>query len=406
MGGFQEQGTGEDIDLSLRLARTGKIIYNRKMSVSTSTRRMKEQGVVKYALNGFTYFFFRKSVPWDKYRKDFSGTVKNPKVLFVISADKDSGIYTSGWELVHKMRSKGMNVDVDRFFGSGYDVVHLHTPLPTSFFISKFRFGRTHFVCTTNMTEEELDGLVPNFLIGLSKKYLKYYYSNFSKIICSSEQIKSELDSAGFGKKTVFIPLGIDREFFRQDRSLGRKFREKYGLKRKIVINVASIQKRKGIFDFAEMARRLPQYDFVWVGKMPMVGTLQYRDKIEKIVAGKRSNLFFPGYLQQEDLVNAYNAADVFLSPTYSETFGLTIIEAASCGIPVIIRDLKDLKNFDSFAEKFTTNDGLMGKITGLLENGKAYEKASKLGLVESARFSVDAQADSIIGIYRELTGK
>ncbi|MBI4053006.1 MAG: glycosyltransferase [Candidatus Diapherotrites archaeon] len=70
-GGFQEKRTGEDIDLSLRLARLGKTVFSENMVVFTSTRRLKEQGIIKYAFNGFTYIFFGKSVPWHEYRKDF-----------------------------------------------------------------------------------------------------------------------------------------------------------------------------------------------------------------------------------------------------------------------------------------------------------------------------------------------
>ena len=70
-GGFQEKRTGEDIDLSLRLARLGKIVFSENMVVFTSTRRLREQGILRYAFNGFTYIFFGKSVPWHEYRKDF-----------------------------------------------------------------------------------------------------------------------------------------------------------------------------------------------------------------------------------------------------------------------------------------------------------------------------------------------
>ena len=73
-GGFQEKRTGEDIDLSLRLSKLGKIVFENDLVVLTSTRRLREQGILKYAFNGFTYIFFGKSVPWHEYRKDFAAS--------------------------------------------------------------------------------------------------------------------------------------------------------------------------------------------------------------------------------------------------------------------------------------------------------------------------------------------
>ena len=48
------------------------------------------------------------------------------------------------------------------------------------------------------------------------------------------------------------------------------------------------------------------------------------------------TNAFFAGVLQGEALIDAYNAADVFVFPSQSETFGLAPLEAMACGIPVV----------------------------------------------------------------------
>ena len=127
------------------------------------------------------------------------------KVLFVVSAGEDSGIFTSAKTLAGKLREKGVSVEIDALWGNNFDLVHLHTPLPTAFFASKARFRNTPMICTTNMTENELDGLIPNQFVRLSSKYLKIYYSKCDRILCSSSEIKRSLDSAGFSGKTVFF---------------------------------------------------------------------------------------------------------------------------------------------------------------------------------------------------------
>jgi len=52
-------------------------------------------------------------------------------------------------------------------------------------------------------------------------------------------------------------------------------------------------------------------------------------------------NIFFVGFVDKLALINLYNAALFFVSASIRETFGLTPIEALSCGCPVVISDIK-----------------------------------------------------------------
>ena len=325
------------------------------------------------------------------------------RVLFIVSTPKDSGIFTSANALAEKLREKGVEVEIDDILGNGYDIVHLHNPLPTTFLAARVKFRNLPFVCTTNMTVTELDGLVPNYLFGLSQQYLQFYYTHCDKIICTSKKIEALLGVEGFAQKTVLLPLGVDNGFFRPDAGLGAEFRERFGLKRKIVLAVASAQKRKGIFDFVGAAKALPQYDFVWVGGVPQVQTLEKKSELEKLVSEKYGNLTFTGYLSMDDLLRAYNACDVFVSPTYAETFGLNIVEAASCGKPVIVRDIPDLDNFDSFALKFSDNEGFAKQVCSVLEDDALQKSLSEKSFKESERFGLEANSKKILEIYSEL---
>ena len=325
------------------------------------------------------------------------------KVLFVVSTEKDSGIFTSANALAEKLRQKGVEVEIDNILGNGYDLVHFHNPLPTTFFAARIKFLNLPFVCTTNMTITELDGLVPNYLFGLSNQYLQFYYSHCDKIICTSRKIEALLGVEGFGQKTVFMPLGVDNSFFRPRPELGEIFRQRFGLKRKVVLAVASAQKRKGIFDFVEVSKALPQYDFVWVGGIPQLQTLEKKAEIEKIFAEKYGNLVFTGYLSLDELLQAYNACDVFVSPTYAETFGLNIVEAASCGKPAVVRDLPDLDNFDPFALKFSDNEGFARHVCSVLEDEGLRKSQVDKSLKESAKFSLEANSQKILEIYDQL---
>ncbi len=323
------------------------------------------------------------------------------KVLFVVSAGADSGITTSAKTLASKLEEKGINVETDNFDGTGFDLVHFHNPLPTTFFFSNIAFRKLPFVCTTNMTSRELDGLLPKPLVKLSPKYLEFYYSRCDKILCTGSQLINELKEKGFEDKIVPLALPVDEKMFHQNKKLGEEFKKKHGLRKKIVLSIASVQKRKGVFDFVEVAKQLPEYNFVWVGAVPPFKTMSGRRRIKKIMK-EQKNVLFPGYCSYEELASAYNAADLFVSPSYSETFGLTIVEAAFCKLPVIVRNLEVLDNFKDFAVYFNDNKDLAEKISSILKNEKERKKLGNLSFEKSQKFSAENHVKKLIKVYDE----
>ena len=72
INGFSEKNIiSEDYEFSLKLRKFGKIVFNSKMKVFTSTRRIKEKGIIKYILLGTDFLLFKNSKRWDEYRSDW-----------------------------------------------------------------------------------------------------------------------------------------------------------------------------------------------------------------------------------------------------------------------------------------------------------------------------------------------
>ena len=156
-------------------------------------------------------------------------------------------------------------------------------------------------------------------------------------------------------------------------------FRKKYGYTKddKVIIGIGLYIERKGIIDFVELAKRMPEYKFIWFGYSPLAAATK---SVRKAVNTKLNNLTFAGYVERDMIRAALNGCDLYLFPTLEETEGIPIIEAISCGTDSIIRDipifedwLEDGKNVykakdvDEFEIKI--KDFLNGKLKSVAKN-------------------------------------
>lgn len=106
-------------------------------------------------------------------------------------------------------------------------------------------------------------------------------------------------------------------------------FRIKYGLEnKKIILGVATAWgKSKGLYDFYKLSKMLDgSYTVVLVG----LSKKQIAKLPKEIVGIEKTNNI-------KELAEIYTAADVFVNPSRQETFGLTTLEALSCGTKTIV---------------------------------------------------------------------
>ena len=118
----------------------------------------------------------------------------------------------------------------------------------------------------------------------------------------------------------------INREIFKPAPSA---FREIYGLEhKKIILGVASVwSPRKGLADFMALAEMLDEDR-----RIVLVGLT-----VEQAKGLPANILALPRTNSMEELAEIYTAADVYVSPSVEETFGMTAMEALCCGTPAIV---------------------------------------------------------------------
>ena len=118
------------------------------------------------------------------------------------------------------------------------------------------------------------------------------------------------------------------------DRALLEAMRTRYGLPRRFMLYVGTIEPRKNLTRlmtaFAEARKAGIAQELVCVGPYGWSS----RDLAGHIEAlGIKSAVHFTGYLPFEDLPAIYNLGDFFAFPSLYEGFGLPVVEAMACGI-------------------------------------------------------------------------
>ena len=221
-------------------------------------------------------------------------------------------------------------------------------------------------------------------------------------VLTPTEYARGLLEGYGLKRPVYSISNGVDTSFFRPDPSLRDAFRRRYGLceGEQAVISVGHTIARKGLPEFLELARRLPQVRFLWFGWTdPRLVPAEIRRAME----AAPDNVQFPGFVDRERLREAYCGADAFAFLSHEETEGIVVLEALACGIPMVVRDipvyqgwLKDGKN----VYKTSNTDEFVQIVMGLLD--KSLPDLTPAGRLTAESRSLEAVGCRLREIYRK----
>ena len=306
------------------------------------------------------------------------------KVLLYTENEKMIGKSGLGKAIKHQMKAlQDNNVEYTTNPKDDYDIVHINFYGPKSYMLAKKakREGKK-VVYHAHSTEEDFRNsfILSNQIAPLFKKWLIKCYTLGDVILTPTPYSKRLLKNYGIKNPIIDISNGINVKFFEKNEQLSKKFREDFGYKKtdKVIMGVGLYIERKGILDFVELAKRLPEYKFIWFGYSPLAASPA---KIREAVNTKLENLVFAGYVEPEILRGAYSGCDLYLFPTLEETEGIPIMEACTAKIPALIRDIPvfdewlndgvnvyKAKDIDEFEIK--TKNIIEGKLPNLTQEG------------------------------------
>jgi glycosyltransferase involved in cell wall biosynthesis len=180
-----------------------------------------------------------------------------------------------------------------------------------------------------------------------------------------------------YGRNSQIIPTGVDTQFFAPDCDRPQNHRPR-------VLFVGSLRTFKQPQFLLSAAARFPNADFRIAGEGPLGPDLTARIAHEEL-----GNVRLLGLLNAEQLRSEYRNSDVFLFPSLWEGSPKVVLEAAACGLPVIVRNNYSPETVVHGSTGFqaASDDDIYSSLDALLTNFELRRSMGHAGRLHSLRF-------------------
>lgn len=189
------------------------------------------------------------------------------------------------------------------------------------------------------------------------------------------------------------------------------KVLETYGIQPPYWLCVGTIEPRKNIkvllaaFDRLKAETNGP-HQLVLLGKKGW----KSEDIYQRIQDSPfREAIHLPGYVEREALPVIYSMAEVFIYPSFYEGFGLPVLEAMSCGVPVLTADVSSLPEVGGEGALYFdphSVEELVDWLRKLSQSPALRQQQGRLGLKRAAQFSWKKTARETDAIFDQLAAK
>jgi glycosyltransferase involved in cell wall biosynthesis len=230
-------------------------------------------------------------------------------------------------------------------------------------------------------------------------------------IIINSESLRQEVQRYldVNPAKLQLIPEAVDHDLFRPgDRDDAcRQLRAKYGITAPFVLFVSSLWPYKNcgglLRAFAAAKAELGGRRLVVVGPGR---DGEYVTELRALAdsLGIAGDIVWVGGVPLEETVHFYRAADVFVYPSFNETFGLPILEAMACACPVVTSNISAMPETAGGAALLADPkdpESIAGAIVEAC--GAEGQRLRTQGLLRAGEFTWSATAERTLAVYREV---
>lgn len=352
--------------------------------------------------------------------KTESNAIHNTIFMPIKEAKKEEFLYESKYEVYSPVTFK----NTDKFFFTykqkkifnkllqlldtkRFDVVQAHT-LFTDGYVAYQLYKRCnipYMVTVRGHTDIKQFFKIRMNLRGIGRKILK----NASKVVFLSESNRDELLEKyisnvelrnSIKEKSVVIPNGID-DFWFENEGHPKKINMNKPLR---IIYVGKTMKLKNLLGTIQALNYLQKEKDIKSTYTAIGKTVEekYADSLKKEIQVEYKDI---SATPREELVNYYRESDIFVMPSFSETFGLVYPEAMSQGLPVIYTrnqgfDGQFSEGVVGFSVNAKDSVEIAEKIMMIVDD---YERISQNALDNYKKFNWNSFSEKYIELYKEI---
>jgi glycosyltransferase involved in cell wall biosynthesis len=275
-----------------------------------------------------------------------------------------------------------------------YDIIHVHGRI-APFLLSFFK-NNTPLVFTLH--DDPPSREQPNYYAyKISYKlFQETAAKKASHIIVVHTRLKNDLTNLSIDpNKISVIPTGVDVDLFKNGKTNPESS----------VIFVGSLTKRKGINYLLEAVSKIDNIKLIIVGDGPEMGSL--RLLANSLAISER--VTFAGSVAPHGLPRYYSYASIFVLPSLREALPLSLLEAMSCGLPIIATNISGMSEvikdgYNGFLVEPANVEQLKEKIKFLAENPELCREIGKNArkTVEE-KYSWDVVAKKTLKVYEKV---
>lgn len=211
-------------------------------------------------------------------------------------------------------------------------------------------------------------------------------------------------------EKVIVTHLGADERFCRKNQSEVQQVLRRYNLTKPYILFVGTLEPRKNIktlikaFDNLKNKYKMP-HQLILAGQAGW-----FCEEIFEAISSSvnKSDIRHLGYILDEDVPVLMNGAQAFAYPSFYEGFGLPILEAMQCGVPVIASATSSMPEVGGNACIYINPDDvndLSEKIYTVISDENLRKELSEKGIERAKNFSWEKCARKTLRVYEGLCG-
>jgi 1,2-diacylglycerol 3-alpha-glucosyltransferase len=293
------------------------------------------------------------------------------------------------------------------------DIVHVMIPMPLG--LAAVRVAKTMglpVVMHSHTQPENIFMNSPQFpgRDALQRRfcaYLDWIYRQADVMIFPSDFSRRQFPGLS-ASKSIVISNGVDRQRFRPTPPDAFMCRFKLSRAKQRLMYLGRLHREKDVETLIRAMRIL--LTLHRQAHLVIVGFGYEQPALERLAreCDLTEDVTFCGFVPDEDLAAAYSACDLFVLPSLAELEGMAVLEAMSCGKPILVADAKD-----SAAIDFVEGNGLLFRArdpvhlaeqaSRLLSNPETLRAMAAGSLTKSRSFDINESAAAIESLYYSL---